>query len=114
MNRSLVLLLTLFALLWHGVAGATLRVGLDASDSAEHASLHWTETGHHHDDHGGIELDESAASIVHIAMDGSAPTILDSAQLDVPHVRLMYVQPTYAPLPLAAPYLAPLQKPPRF
>lgn len=114
MHRSFVLLLTLFALLWHGIASASLGVGLDAADGAAHAVLHWTETGHHHDDHGGYELDDSAASTAHIAMDGSAPTILDIGPLVVPNVRGMSVQPSYAQPTLAAPCLAPIQKPPRF
>jgi hypothetical protein len=114
MRRSLVLALTLFALLWQGVAGASLRVWSDMAEGAEHAGLHWTETSHHHDDDGGYEVDDSSASIAHLAMDGTAPTILTIKHLEVPRIRLMHGQPSYAPLPLASPYLAPFQRPPRF
>jgi hypothetical protein len=113
-RRHLILVITLFALLWHGVAGASLRVLTDVAEGAEHAGLHWTETSHHHDDEGGIELDDSSASVAHMAMDGTAPTILTFEQLDFPRVPLVHSQPGYVPPCLTTPALAPIQRPPKF
>ena len=114
MSRSLVLLLTLIALLWHVVAGASLRVWNVPADDAAHAALHWMEASHHHDDDGGLQLDDSAASMVHMAMDGTVSSVLHFASLEVPRITLVHAQPGYAAPPLNAPYLVPLQRPPRF
>lgn len=113
MHRSLILVLTLLALLWHGVAGASLRVWADMAEGEEHAGLHWTETSHHHDDDGDVQLDDSPASIIHIAVDGAIPTILSFESLDVPLVPLVHAKPSYLALPLTVPYLVPFQRPPR-
>ncbi len=101
------------ALLWHGIVGASPHAWSDLAEDAEHAELHWTETSHHHDDDGGVELDDSSASAAHMAMDGTTPTILTFEQLDIPRLPLRHDQPSYKALPLTAPYLAPLPKPPR-
>jgi hypothetical protein len=116
-QRSLILLVTLLAMLWHGMAGAGVRVWSDAlsghTQGAVHASLHWADVSHHHHDDGSIAEDDSPASVQHMTTDGSVGSIAPFPDASPTPVPAAQAAPSYLAPPLPRPYLDPLQRPPR-
>lgn len=115
MRRPLVLLLLLFSLFWQAVALAghvTSPVAEDAEQA--HALLHWQEAAHHHDEDGGVHLDDSQDAVQHIALDGALHgAALLPACLPLPAgaagVAPVVLQDRLAP----GPFLLGLRRPPR-
>jgi len=70
MLRTFVHLFLLLCLCWQALAVAG-QMPLEAShEELEHAVLHWSGQGHHHDDEGTLHQDESDQSTQHIVADG--------------------------------------------
>jgi hypothetical protein len=69
MKRPAIILAMLIALLWQSVAMARIGSMVNPLLDLEHATLHWQETAHHHDDDGSLHLDESRESVQHVAID---------------------------------------------
>lgn len=63
---SCVLLVLLLAIFWQAVA--LVRPGWERDEPAHpgHAALHWLGAGHHHQDDGSIQLDDSRDSKLHM------------------------------------------------
>lgn len=114
MQRKLLILLALVAVLWQGIAGASVQAFAQVAQDAEHAALHWDEVGHHHHDDGSYHQDDSIASVVHVAMDGSnANAVVDFGTSNVVPVPQASAQPLYLVGTVPYPYIDPLHRPPR-
>ena len=73
-NRVAVLLVVLFAMVWHSASLASIGSPVNALADLEHAVLDWHGEAHHHHDGGSFHLDDSKESVHHVAPDHlSAP-----------------------------------------
>ena len=75
MQRTLALVLLMVSFLWQALAVAGQLPLLAPSEEMEHAVLHWEQAGHHHNDDGTLQVDESTESLIHIASDGVANAV---------------------------------------
>jgi hypothetical protein len=69
MYRPALVLFLLVALLWQSLAMARVGSTVNPLVDLEHATLHWQEKAHHHNDDGSLHLDESRESVQHVAID---------------------------------------------
>ena len=69
MSRPGIILILLFAMLWHAVALARNGPMLGAVADLSHFELHWQDEGHHHHDGGDKHVDDSAESVQHLVSD---------------------------------------------
>ena len=69
MSRTVVVLVTLFAMLWQSVALARIGSTVNVMADLEHAALHWQEEAHHHHQDGSYHLDDSKDSAQHVLCD---------------------------------------------
>jgi len=68
--RSLpILLVVLFAMLWQSLAMARLGSTVNVLADLKHAALHWQGEGHHHQEDGSYQLDDSHESAKHMVTD---------------------------------------------
>ena len=82
MRRTFVHLFLLLCICWQALAVAG-QLPLEAShEEMEHAVLHWSGQGHHHDDEGALHQDDSDQSAQHIVADGvvTSPAMWAEAQ----------------------------------
>lgn len=113
-RRPLLVFITLIALLWQGVAGAGVHAWAQAAGDAEHAALHLHDVGHHHDaDDGTFTEDDSPASALHLALDGTVQAALQMSPAAWATMAAAHAPPGYVPGRLPAPVLDPFQRPPR-
>lgn len=71
----------LFAMLWQSVALARAGSTVNALTDLAHATLHWQEEGHHHQEDGSYQLDNSSESVQHLLSDhvGAAAVFMVSS-----------------------------------
>ena len=89
MRRSAVLLVMLFAMLWHSVAMARIGSTVNVLADLEHATLHWLEEAHHHHEDGSYHQDDSKESVQHMVTDhlNASLALAGATSPDVPSLR---------------------------
>ena len=70
MRRSLVVVLLVASAIWQVFAVGGHPAGLNVSQEAAHALLHWQGRAHHHHDDGSVTQDGSMESVQHVTLDG--------------------------------------------
>lgn len=113
MPRTIALALAVLALLWQGLAGASMQGWAAVAADARHAALHWHDVAHHHHDDGSYTEDDSVDSVLHVALDGGLQAALVVAMPALSVAVATHVAPAYRQSRLPAPVLDPFQRPPR-
>lgn len=98
MNKRLLIWLLVLCLGWQSfaLAGNTSdRVAADLHD--EHALLHLHGTAHHHHDDGGIHVDDSLASDLHMFFDACPCVSILPAAAELPLAMVPGSRPSVEP-----------------
>ncbi len=69
MNRPAILLVLLISLLWQSLAMARIGSTVNPLADLAHATLHWQEKAHHHNEDGSLQMDDSRESVQHVVID---------------------------------------------
>lgn len=85
MRRTFVHLFLLFSIFWQAFAVAGQVPLLETQEDREHAVMHWTGHGHHHDE-GALHQDDSDESAQHVVVDGAvgSPALCTSDAMSFP------------------------------
>jgi hypothetical protein len=115
MQRTAILLVMLFAMLWQSVAMARIGSTVNALADPAHATLHWQGAAHHHHEDGSYHQDDSKESVQHVVTDHLNASLALTAATSQNFMPLRSVAPNGLNERLApSPALDRLLRPPRF
>lgn len=84
MIRRLAMFFVMLSVFWQALAVAGQMPVFASHEALEHAAMHLQEEGHHHNDDGAVELDESSDSKLHMMANGMPSAALEAFTLSVP------------------------------
>lgn len=114
MRRGVIVFLFMLSAFWQAAALAGHALALAQQEERLHSAMHLQEVAHHHEDDGTVVIDDSQASIQHVALDGSVGTPpLGSAVTTLPAVFLSHKPTSLDELVAPSPDLSGPRRPPR-
>jgi hypothetical protein len=84
MTRRLAMFFVMLSVFWQALAVAGQMPVFASHEALEHAAMHLQEEGHHHNDDGAVELDESSDSKLHMMANGMPSAAVEAFTLSVP------------------------------